>query len=676
MNRESAGARIDQLRAELGRHNRLYYEHDQPVITDAEYDALLRELDDLERQFPELRIGDSPTQTVGAKPAEKFAKVEHLAPMLSLSNAMNAEEIREWEVRLRRYAELPESEPIEYLCELKLDGLSIELIYDSAGKLTTAATRGDGQIGEDVTANVKTIKQLPWSIPARESGPLSVRGEIFLSKADFSRLNQDQDEQGQKTFANPRNAAAGSLRQIDPAVTATRPLSAFLYAAHDPQIFGVSTHEATLRALAELKFPVDADRRVCNGIDEAIEFYQAMIERRRNMAYEIDGVVIKVNDLSLQRRLGQVSRSPRWAIAAKFPAEQAETTIEDIDIQVGRTGVLTPVAKLQPVQVGGVTVSSASLHNQDEIDRLGVALGDRVIIQRAGDVIPNIVRVVRDSLFGDLPFSIRAKVGNRCPVCGGDIDRLPGEVALRCLNPICAAKLVEGLKHFVSKGGVNVDGLGDKLVRQVVEKGLVKQPADLFRLGVLEWAALDRMAEKSAQNVVEALEQSKLAKLDRFLFALGVHHVGEVTGRALANAFGNLGDIQVASEEELAAISDIGPIVAASIRRFFDDPEKAVWVENLLAVGFDPAWEKTEVADDSPFLGKSVVLTGTLESMSRDEGKRRVSAMGGKPVGTVSKKTDLVVAGPGAGSKLDKAKKLGIQIIDEQEFLRLLGRYR
>jgi DNA ligase (NAD+) len=493
-----------------------------------------------------------------------------------------------------------------------------------------------------------------------------------MNKADFAKLNERQEEEGQRTFANPRNAAAGSLRQLDSAATAARPLTAFFYALTPTTS---ATHEQMLRALADLGLPVNADRRRCRGIDDAVAFYQEMIGRRHALPYEIDGLVLKVNDLVLQRRLGEVSRSPRWAIAAKFPAEQAETQVLDIEIQVGRTGALTPVAKLRPVKVGGVTVANASLHNQDEIDRLDVRVGDTVVIQRAGDVIPEVVRVVHEKRdpIGHAPFSIRKKSRGKCPMCDGEIGQTEGEVALRCLNPHCPAKLIEGIKHFVSKGAVNVDGLGDKLVRQVVEKGLVRGPADLYKLSLADWAGLDRMAEKSGQNLLDALATSKNAALDRFLYALGIRHVGEVTARALAEAFGSLEAVRAASLEELAAVEDIGPVVASSIHDHFRDRDHRAVVERLLAVGFNPTWTKKPVRADSPFAGKTVVLTGTLASMSRDQAKARIIELGGKVAGSVSKKTDLVVAGPGAGDKLRQAAKLGIKVIDEDAFLQLVG---
>jgi DNA ligase (NAD+) len=673
MDQTTAERRINQLRSELRRHNRLYYEDNAPEITDAEYDELLRELQKLESRYPELITADSPTQTVGAKPAEKFQKVAHFAPLLSLQNAMNEEEIREFDQRVKRQLGLAEDAHLEYVCELKLDGLSVNLIYRD-GRLERAATRGDGNIGEEVTRNVRTIRSIPALLAAGAPPLLDVRGEVFMNKADFQALNNRQQEDGQKTFANPRNAAAGSLRQLDPHITASRPLSAFFYAVGDPHALGFATHEEMMRQLAAWKLPVNPQREICRHIDAAVDFYRAMIEKRHHLPYDIDGIVIKVNDLALQKRLGTVSRSPRWAVAGKFPAEQAETTVLDIDVQVGRTGVLTPVAKLEPVFVGGVTVQNATLHNQDEIDRLDVRVGDVVVIQRAGDVIPEIVSVKTDRrpAHATASFSIRRKVHGHCPSCAGEIVQPEGEVALRCINPKCPAKVIEGIIHFAAKGAVNIDGLGDKLIRQVVEKGLVKSPVDLYRLTLDDWAGLERMAEKSAQNILDALAATKQLKLDRFLVALGIRHVGEVTARALAEAFSSLEALRGASLDELSRVEDIGPIVAQAIRDYFDDLDYARLIDELLAVGLAPTWEKKNAPADSPFAGKTVVLTGELASMSRDEAKARIVELGGKVSGSVSKKTGLVVAGPGAGSKLREAQKLNIRVVDEDEFLKLL----
>ncbi|HPM78561.1 MAG TPA: NAD-dependent DNA ligase LigA [bacterium] len=665
--------RIRWLREEIKRHNRLYYEQDAPLIADAQYDALLRELQQLETQYPTAAAPDSPTRTVGYAPLDKFDKVEHRTPMLSLQNAMNEAELREFDQRIKRFLNLPPDESLRFVCELKLDGLSIELVYQDR-RLLVGATRGDGLVGENVTANVRTIKAIPHTLTDRAPALVDVRGEIFMAKKDFAELNRRREENGEKTFANPRNAAAGSLRQLDARITAMRPLTAYFYALGDDALENLAGHEQILQTLHEWGLPVDERRRLCVGIDEVVQFYRTMIDRRHDLPYDIDGVVVKVDDLAHQARLGAVSRSPRWAVAAKFPAEQAETIVQDIDIQVGRTGVLTPVAKLAPVPVGGVVVSSASLHNQDEIDRLDVRIGDVVIVQRAGDVIPEVVEVKTDRRdpLGHGPFSIRKKVGDRCPACAGPIDRLADEVALRCLNPVCPAKVIEGIKYFASKGAANVDGLGDKLVRQVVEKGLVREPADLFRLEQGQWAALERMGEKSANNLLAALDDAKHIALDRFLTGLGIHHVGEVTARALADAFGTLAAIRAATLDELAAVNDIGPIVAEAIREFFDDPAKTAQIDNLLAVGVKPHWEKAEFKADHPLFGKRIVLTGTLTAMTRDEAKARIQALGGKVSGSVSKTTDLVIAGPGAGSKLTAAEQLGVRIIDEREFQRLL----
>lgn len=673
MDRQTAIGRIKKLREEIRQHNRLYYELDAPQITDAEYDALMQELQNLERLHPDLTTPDSPTQTVGAKPAARFAKVEHLTPMLSLQNAMDAGELSEFDARVKRHLGIEIEKPLRFVCELKLDGLSINILY-RRHKLERATTRGDGSVGEDVTRNVLTIKSIPTALPSEAPDEIEIRGEIFIRKADFARLNARQEEDGQKTFANPRNAAAGSLRQLDATITRGRPLTAFFYTIGDSKETDLDSHEQLLKTLRRWKLPVNEERKVCNGIEEAIAYYHLMVEKRHELAYDIDGVVVKADDLELHRRLGSVSRSPRWAIAAKFPPEQAETLVQDIEVQIGRTGALTPVAKLAPVFIGGVTVSNASLHNQDEIDRLDVRVGDTVIVQRAGDVIPEIVKVLTEKRSPDSPepFSLEKKLDGQCPSCQGEVARLSGEVALRCLNPHCPAKIIGGIKYFASKQTMNIDGLGDKLVRQVVEKGLVSEPADLYRLQQDDWGGLERMGEKSAANLMESLESSKRVRLDRFLAALGIRHVGEVTARSLAEAFGSLEAVRQASVDELAAVEDIGAIVAEAIIGYFAEPERASIVDNLLAVGMSPFWESKIVSDDSPFAGKSIVLTGTLTSMTRAEAKTRIQDLGGKVSSSVTKKTDLVVAGPGTGSKLDKARKLDIEIADEDRFLEML----
>ncbi len=671
MDSRQAEKRIQNLRRDIQEHNRRYYRDDSPTVTDAEYDALMRELMDLEKQFPLLATPESPTQKVGAKPSEKFEKYRHALPMLSLGNAMNVEELRDFDARVKKRLELLPMESVEYFAEPKIDGLAVELVYENR-KFSAAATRGDGGVGELITQNILTISadQIPRELPADAPDVLDVRGEVYMKKADFADLNARRDREGQPVFANPRNAAAGSLRQLDPKITAERPLSIFCYAVGRTGPMEFSSQEKCLKTLAAWGFAVNGAVKRCRGVESAAEYYSKTLEGRPALDYDIDGVVVKVNDFALQQSLGQVSRSPRWAIAVKFPAEQVETTVRDIEIQVGRTGALTPVAKLEPVFVGGVTVSSASLHNQDEIERLDVRVGDAVILQRAGDVIPEVVRVLIEKRPANAqPFSIPEAVQNKCPVCASDIQRLPGEVAYRCVGASCPAQIVEGVKHFASKGAANVDGLGDKIVRQLVENKMIASPADLYTLTRDQWASLERMAEKSADNMLAALEASKSMDLARFLYALGIRHVGEATARALADAFGSLNAVRAASVEKLADVPDIGAVVAASIRGFFDDPKNDEMVRRLEELGFAPAWEKQE---QGRFAGMTFVLTGTLDTLKRSEAKQLILAQGAKAAGSVSKNTSVVVAGRDAGSKLSKARELGVEIWDEDRFIKEL----
>ncbi|MCL4234789.1 MAG: NAD-dependent DNA ligase LigA [Deltaproteobacteria bacterium] len=671
MDTHDARSRANDLRRAIAHHNDLYYRRDAPEISDAEYDALMRELADLEARFPEIVTTDSPTNTVGAKPSDKFEKFAHALPMLSLANAMNAGELREFDARIRRQLEWNSADAIEYVAELKIDGLAVELVYEKR-RLIAGSTRGDGTVGELITRNLLTIGSIPRELPPDTPQVLDVRGEVYMRKSDFAALNARREEEGEPTFANPRNAAAGSMRQLDPAVTASRPLSIFLYGLGRTREWRPATHADALGRIASWGFPVNSERRICRGIDEAIAYYESIPAIRETLPYDIDGVVVKVNRIDLQEQLGILSRSPRWAIAAKFPAQQVRTVVEAIDIQVGRTGALTPVARLAPVSVGGVTVSNASLHNQDEIDRLDVRVGDTVVIQRAGDVIPEVVSVDRDARpGGTTPFSIPSVIANHCPECGAEIVRLPDEVAWRCVGSACPAKRIESLCHFASKNAMNIDGLGDKLIRQVVEKGLVQNPADIFRLTREQWAALDRMADKSAENLLGTIEAAKATTLRRFVFALGIRHVGEATAKALADAFGSVHAIMDATPEQLASVPDIGPVVAASIRGWFDDPGNRQLALDLLALGVVPAWEKTDTI--GPLAGRTFVLTGTLASMERGEAKRRLEALGATVAGSVSKKTGVVVAGESAGSKLDKARELGVEIWDEERFLREIG---
>lgn len=671
METHEARSRATELRRAIALHNDLYYRQDAPQISDAEYDALMRELVELEARFPDIVTPDSPTRTVGAKPSERFEKFAHALPMLSLANAMNAGELREFDARVRRFLEWDSDTPIEYVAELKIDGLAVELVYERR-RLVAGSTRGDGTVGELITRNLLTIEAIPRELPQGAPDVLDVRGEVYMRRSDFAALNARREDDGEPNFANPRNAAAGSLRQLDPAVTASRPLSIFLYGLGRTGELRLDTHEEWLRRLSDWGFPVNPERRLCRGIDEAVAYFESIPGIRGDLPFDIDGVVVKVNRLDLQDQLGILSRSPRWAIAAKFAAQQVRTVVESIDIQVGRTGALTPVARLTPVAVGGVTVSNASLHNQDEIDRLDVRVGDTVVIQRAGDVIPEVVSVVTELRPPDaVPFSIPESVSRHCPVCGSEIVRLPDEVAWRCVGSSCPAKRIESLCHFASKNAMNIDGLGDKLIRQVVEKGLVRGPADLYRLTREQWAGLDRMADKSAENLIAAIEATKATTLRRLIFALGIRHVGEATAKALADAFGSIHALMDASAEQLACVPDIGPVVAASIRGWFEDEGNRRLVEDLLALGITPAWEKSE--SPGRLAGLTVVLTGTLASMDRGEAKRRLEALGATVAGSVSKKTSVVIAGEAAGSKLDKARDLGVEIWDEERFLSEIG---
>ena len=670
MNSEQAKNRIEKLRKEIQKHNKLYYELDTPQITDEQYDKLFRELTSLEKAFPQFHSLLSPTQKVGFKPSEQFEKAPHALPMLSLDNAMNTEELFEFDARIKRFLGMEGSKAMEYVVELKLDGLAVELTYEN-GVFMMGSTRGDGNIGEDITKNLRTISSVPMHLPSDAPSILDVRGEVFLSKADFVDLNKMRDETGQAVFANPRNAAAGSLRQLDPKQTARRPLSIFCYAYGRTGERKFSDHQSFLETLAKWGFPVNPDRKRVSDIKEAAEYFEEMITRRTHLPYDIDGMVIKVASVGLQEKLGQLSRSPRWAVAIKFAAEQAYTKVLNIDIQVGRTGTLTPVAKLEPVHVGGVTVSNATLHNQDEIDRHDVRIGDEVVIQRAGDVIPEVVRVIKEKRAADSePFSILKAVGNSCPACGSNVIRPEGEVAFRCVGIGCPAQMIEQIKHFASKGGANIDGLGDKIVRQLVDGKIIKSAADLYEMTLDQWAGLDRMALKSAQNMRKALEQSKDISLDRFIYALGIRFVGQATAKTLAEHFDSLEKIEKAKKEQLETIEDVGPVVAQSIINFFEDEQNRQVVARLLGNGITlKAVEKPMQGD---LAGKIFVLTGTLEKYTRPMAKEAIERLGGKVASAVSKKTSFVVAGEKAGSKLKKAEKLGVAVIAETEFIKMI----
>ena len=665
--------KITQLRTTLRHHEYLYHVLDTPEVPDAEYDRLMAELRSLEGAHPELITPDSPTQRVGAAPLSEFTQVRHEVPMLSLDNAFDEASYLSFNKRVQD--RLKSAEAITFCCELKLDGLAVSLLYED-GVLVRAATRGDGTTGENITANVRTIRSIPLklrgeNIPRR----LEVRGEVFLPQAGFEKINEEARRTGGKIFANPRNAAAGSLRQLDPRITAKRPLTFFCYGVGLLEGGELpASHHARLQQFKEWGLPVSDRIRLCNTPEEVLAFYHQVEADRPKLGFDIDGVVIKVDSLALQETLGFVARAPRWAIAFKFPAQEQMTFVRDVEFQVGRTGAITPVARLEPVQVAGVLVSNATLHNADEIERLGLRIGDRVVIRRAGDVIPQVVGVVeseRPENTCEIVFP------THCPVCGSDVERVEGEAVARCTGGlICGAQRKEALKHFVSRRALDVDGMGDKIIDQLVEKEYVHTPADLFRLTAGKLTGLDRMGPKSAQNVVDALEKAKETTFARFLYALGIREVGEATAAGLAAHFGTLDALIAASIEELQKVPDVGIVVATHTFNFFAEESNREVIRQLTEeAGVHwpaPVIIKAEEID-SPFAGKTVVLTGSLSMMSRDDAKARLVALGAKVAGSVSKKTDLVIAGEAAGSKLVKAQELGIDVIDEAEMIRLLG---
>lgn len=673
-------ARVNALRDELARHNRAYYEDDAPTIPDAEYDRLFAELAALETAHPELQRADSPTQRVGGKPVDGFAPVLHRVPMLSLNNGFADDDVEAFDRRvadgLRDATAQPTGDlfgaPVDYAAELKFDGLAIALRYEN-GVLVQAATRGDGTTGEDVTANIRTIKKIPLRL-ATDTPPavLEVRGEVLMFRADFDKLNRAQEAAEDKVFVNPRNAAAGSLRQLDSRITAKRPLSFFAYGIGE--LVGVpvpETHAALLDWYVSLGIPVNDMREVVRGASGLLAFYRRVGEARASLPYDIDGVVYKVNRRDEQDRLGFVSRAPRFALAHKFPAQEALTTLLDIEVQVGRTGAITPVARLAPVFVGGATVTNATLHNEEEILRKNLMIGDTVIVRRAGDVIPE----VAGSVLEKRPADARAFVmPTECPVCGSAIEKLPDEVIARCTGGlICAAQRKQALLHFAARRALDIEGLGDKLVEQLVDQQIIRTPADLFKLGVAKLAALERMADKSAMNLVASLEKAKHTTLARFIFALGIRHVGEATAKDLARHFGKMDNVMTATVEALLAVNDVGPIVAESIANFFAEPHNVEVIEQLRAAGV--TWAESEPAEIAtlPLAGKTFVLTGTLPTLSRDEAKAMLEAQGAKVAGSVSAKTDYVVAGAEAGSKLAKAESLGVPVLDEDGMRALLA---
>lgn len=662
--------KLEQLRQKLREYEYHYHVLDNPLVPDAEYDRLMNELKNLEWQHPELITSDSPTQRVGAKPQDGFAEVTHEIPMLSLDNAFSNEDLDGFLRRMESYISQDPTK-LEFCCEPKLDGLAVSILYVN-GVLTQAATRGDGATGEDITSNIRTIRNIPLKLkmdnpPAR----LEVRGEVFMPQAGFEALNEKALEKGEKTFANPRNAAAGSLRQLDPKITSQRPLvlNAYGIGVYESDDELPNTHFARLQWLKSIGIPVNNEIRLAHSREQLLAFYADIQAKRPTLGYDIDGTVLKVNEIALQEQLGFISRSPRWAIAYKFPAQEEMTVLNDVEFQVGRTGAVTPVAKLEPVFVAGVTVSNATLHNGDEIERLGIVIGDTVIIRRAGDVIPQIIGIVAERR---PEHAKKIEFPTACPVCGSAVVRVEGEAVARCTGGLfCAAQRKEALKHFVSRKAMDIDGVGEKLIEQLMERELIHTPADLFKLDQVTLTRLERMGEKSAQNALNSIEKAKNTTLARFLFALGIRDVGEATALNLANHFGSLDNIRQATFEQLQEVQDVGEVVANRIVRFWQEPHNVDVVEDLIAQGVH--WDdvvQVEIADN-PLKDKNVVLTGTLTQLTRDQAKALLQSLGCKVSGSVSTKTDYLIAGEKAGSKLAKAQELGIKVLSEQEFIEL-----
>ncbi len=668
----SVQAQIEKLRNELREHNYRYYVLDDPSVPDAEYDRLFHQLKKLEQEHPNLITSDSPTQRVGDKPLSVFTQVQHRIPMLSLDNVFSEEELIAFDQRIRE--RLKREAEIEYVCEPKLDGLAVSLMYEN-GVLIQAATRGDGQTGEDITQNIRTIDSIPLKLRGSDYPQiLEVRGEVFMPKKGFENLNKAAAERGEKTFANPRNAAAGSLRQLDSRVTAKRPLDMYCYSVG--YVEGgelASTHYENLQLLKQWGLKVNGEIQLAVSAKELQRYHDKILQKRDQLKYEIDGLVYKVNDLQLQQQLGFVSRAPRWATAHKFPAQEELTKLIGVEFQVGRTGAITPVARLEPVFVGGVTVSNATLHNMDEVQRMDVRVGDTVVVHRAGDVIPKVVKVVLERR----PENTQpVTMLQACPVCQSAIVKPEGEAVARCSGGLfCQAQVKEAIKHFASRKAMDIDGLGDKLVEQMVDQGLINHVSDLYKLKAEQIASMERMGEKSAQNLIEALQQSKNTTLPRFLFALGIREVGEATALNLANYFGSIEKIQQADAEALQDVPDVGPIVANHIATFFQQSHNLEIIEALINAGVN--WPDIKVVDkaDLPLDGKTYVLTGTLSKMGRDDAKQYLQQLGAKVSGSVSKKSDAVVAGEKAGSKLAKAESLGILVLNEEAFIDMLNEY-
>lgn len=655
--------RIEQLKEQLNRWSHEYYVEDKPTATDAEYDKAYHELLALEKEHPEFVTADSPTQRVGGEVLEQFQKVTHTNPMLSLSNAFSKEDLEEFDARLRKLT----NRAIEYVCELKIDGLSIALTYQN-GRLQLGATRGDGTTGEDVTGNVRTIKSVPLSL--KEPWNIEVRGECYMPKKSFVALNESREEEGLEVFANPRNAAAGSLRQLDPKIAAKRNLSVFLYSSPSVEELNVSTQEELLKKMAEIGFVTNPERLKCQTIDEVWNYIETIGAKRQELPYEIDGMVIKVNDFATQEEIGYTVKAPRWAIAYKFPAEEAQTVVRDVEWTVGRTGVVTPTAVMNPVQLAGTTVRRASLHNIDLMKERDIRLEDTVVIHKAGDIIPEVTRVILEKRPAtSQPYEFPTT----CPVCHEKLEHLEDEVAIRCLNPKCPAQLTEGMSHFVSRNAMNMSGIGPSIIKQLFEEGLVLDVADLYKLTLDQLLALDKIQQKSAENILEAIEQSKANSLERLLTGLGIRHVGTKAAKELAQHFGEMKALQEASIEQLLEIDGLGDIIAYSVKTYFEQPSVQELIQELQDRGVNMSYLGKTKADSEAsghiLSGKTVVLTGTLEQLTRQDAKEKLESLGAKVTGSVSKKTDVVIAGHSAGSKLDKANALGIEVWSEQQFL-------
>lgn len=668
MDRQSAENRINELHELLNQYNYEYHVLDKPSVSDSEYDQLLRELIDLEALFPDLKTSDSPSQRVGGAILDAFEKVEHRTPMLSLGNAFNEEDLRDFDRRVRQAV----GDDFSYVCELKIDGLAVSLRYED-GVLAQGATRGDGSIGEDITSNLKTIRSIPLKISEEIS--FEVRGEAFMPKGSFEALNKIKDEKGEEPFANPRNAAAGSLRQLDPKIAASRNLDLFLYALADIGDTGIDSHSEGLDKLDSLGFKTNPERKQCATIEEVIDYVGKWTDQRPNLSYDIDGIVIKVNSLEQQEQLGTTAKSPRWAIAFKFPAEEVVTVLKEIELSVGRTGVVTPTAILAPVRVAGTTVQRASLHNEDLIREKDIKIGDHVVIKKAGDIIPEVVNVLEDKRTGD---EQEFHMPTHCPECESELVRLEGEVALRCINPKCPAQIREGLIHFVSRNAMNIDGLGEKVISQLFGEKLIEDVADLYRLERNQLLQLERMGEKSADNLLDAIQASKANSLEKLLFGLGIRHVGAKAAKTLAQEFGSMDKLMNLGKEELTNVNEIGDKMADAIVAYFENDEVKELIEELKDAGVNLEYKgpKPVAASevDTYFAGKTIVLTGKIERLSRNEAKEKIEMLGGKVTGSVSKKTDLVIAGEEAGSKLAKANELNIEVWDEDKLMEELNR--